>query len=98
MACVVMVWFRADPAHNEECLRRLARLRERVAGGGRIEARAGWRDETGVAYRTWLETYEPLETAHCEAFIGTLRAAAAELGLEALALNGRHLEVFEWSA
>ncbi len=89
-----MVWFRADRADDDACRERLAELGRRLADAHRIEARAGWRDETG--YRTWLETYEPLAAAQCDAFVAALRAEANALGLDALALNGRHVEAFDW--
>ncbi|MBX3591054.1 MAG: DUF4936 family protein [Burkholderiaceae bacterium] len=96
MSHVVMVWFRADRAQDRACAERLSLLGRRMAGAQGVEARSGWRDEPG--YRTWLETYEPLGAGGCDAFIGALQAAAKELGLDALAMGGRHVEVFEWSA
>ena len=97
MAGVVMVWFRADPAHNDECRAQLAALGRRMRQDWGVEARFGWRDEAGAGYRTWLETYEPLGAEHCDPFIDALRSGAAALGLDALAIGGRHAEVFEWS-
>lgn len=96
MSQVVMVWFRADRAQDSACAERLSALGRRMAETHGVEARSGWRDEPG--YRTWLETYEPLDAGRCDAFIGALQAAAKELGLDALATGGRHVEVFEWSA
>jgi len=92
---VVMVWFRAARADDDACRERLAELGRRLAGTHHIEPRAGWRDETG--YRTWLETYEPLAAAQADAFVAALRAEATALGLDALALQGRHVEAFDWS-
>lgn len=89
-----MVWFRAARADDHACRERLAELGLRMSEAHGIEARAGWRDETG--YRTWLETYEPLAVARCDAFVAALRSEAAVLGLDALALNGRHVEAFDW--
>lgn len=93
---VVMVWFRADPARSDLCDERLAALAQRMRQAFGVEARWGWRDEPG--FRTWLETYEPLPPARCDAFIEALRANAGAVGLDALASGGRHVEVFEWSA
>lgn len=89
-----MVWFRAARADDHACRERLAELGRRMSEAHGIEARAGWRDETGC--RTWLETYEPLALAGCDAFVAALRSEAAVLGLDALALNGRHVEAFDW--
>jgi len=96
MSQVVMVWFRADRAHDGACAERLSALGRRMAGAHGVEARSGWRDEPG--YRTWLETYEPLDAGSPSSNRGALQAAAKELGLDALATGGRHVEVFEWSA
>lgn len=96
MRCVVMVWFRADGARNDEVARTLAALGERLTAERQVDARAGWRDEPG--YRTWLETYEPVAPEDCDAFIAALQAHARALGLDALALQGRHVEVFRWCA
>ena len=43
-----MVWFRADPGHNDVCRARLAALGERMKQGWGVEARCGWRDEAGA--------------------------------------------------
>ncbi|HLS57412.1 MAG TPA: DUF4936 family protein [Zeimonas sp.] len=98
MACVVMVWFRADPARNDECRRALAALGRQMRESHGVDARFGWRDEPGAGYRTWLETYEPVAAERCGAFTDALRSAAAALGLDALSIGGRHDEVFEWGA
>ncbi len=92
--CVVMVWFRAERARDDEVARLLAALGERMAADHGVDSRAGWRDETG--YRTWLETYEPVAPESCDAFIDALQAHAFALGLGALAPQGRHVEVFRW--
>lgn len=94
MSRVVMVWFRAARADDGACRERLAELGRRMSEAHGIEARAGWRDEPG--FRTWLETYEPFVPGHCDAFIARLQAEADALGLGALALDGRHLETFDW--
>ncbi|RPH62783.1 MAG: DUF4936 family protein, partial [Burkholderiales bacterium] len=98
MTCVVMVWFRADPARSDECHSRLAALGQRLAQTYGVGARSGWRDEAGAGYRTWLESYEPLACDRCEAFIRSLQVEATAQGLDGLAIGGRHVEVFEWSA
>lgn len=96
--CVVLVWFRADPARNEECRRALAALVGRAAAAHGVQARFGWRDEPDGRYRTWLESYEPLAADRCTAFIDGLAADAHALGLDALVTGERFAEVFEWSA
>ncbi|GMV01182.1 MAG: DUF4936 family protein [Burkholderiaceae bacterium] len=96
MSRVVMVWFRATRADDDVCRERLAELGRRMADAFGIEARAGWRDEAG--FRTWLETYEPLSPARCDTFVEALRIEAVTLGLDTLALNGRHVEAFDWAA
>ena len=77
-----MVWFRADPGHNDVCRARLAALGQRMRQAWGVEARCGWRDEAGAGYRTWLETYEALGAGQCDAFIDALRSGAAALGLD----------------
>lgn len=89
-----MVWFRAARADDDNCRERLAELGRRLASAHHVEARAGWRHEAG--YRTWLETYEPLAATRCDDFVAALQAEASALGLDALALNGRHVEAFDW--
>ena len=91
-----MVWFRATRADDDVCRERLAELGRRMADAYGIEARAGWRDEAGFC--TWLETYEPLSPARCDTFVEALRIEAVTLGLDTLALNGRHVEAFDWAA
>ncbi len=93
-----MVWFRADPARNEDCRRALRELVQRLASTHGVHGRFGWRDETDGRYRTWLESYEPMDVDRCPAFIDALQAQASALGLDALATGERFTEVFQWSA
>lgn len=92
----VLVWFRADPARNEECLRALQALAGRVAPRFGLRARFGWRDEPEKNRRTWLESWEPVPEARQREFVDTLAEAWAALGFDALAPGGRFVEVFHW--
>ncbi len=95
---VVLVWFRADPARNEECLQALRALAARVEPRFGVRARFGWRDEPEKHRRTWLESWEPLHEERESAFVQALEAQAASLGFAALAQSGRIVEVFRWAA
>lgn len=97
MSCVVMVWFRADRAHDARCHAALATLVGRVAQAHGVTARFGWRDQHDAAFRTWIEVYEPLPASACDDFAAALAGQASEIGLDALASNGRYVEVFEWA-
>lgn len=96
--CVVLVWFRADPARNEACREALAALTGRAAAAHGVRARFGWRDEPDGRHRTWLESYEPLAPDRCAAFVEALGVDARALGLDALVTGKRYVDVFEWSA
>ncbi len=93
----VLVWFRADPARNEECLRALHALAARIEPRFGVRGRFGWRDELEKNRRTWLESWEPLRDEQEGAFVEALEAEAAALGFAALAPSGRFVEVFRWA-
>ena len=46
-------------------------------------------------YLTWLETYRAADLDAVRAQLAALERLAGESGLSALALNGRHTEIFE---
>lgn len=94
---VVFVWFRADPARSDEILTLLERLGGALAGRFAIEPRFGWRDEPRKNRRTWLESWEPLDAADESAFVAALETQVHSLGLDALALDGRFVDVFRWA-
>lgn len=94
---VVLVWFRADPARNEECLRALHRLAARLEPRFGLRARFGWRDEPAKNRRTWLESWEPLHEAREHEFVEALTAEAAAFGFGELAPAGRFVDVFHWA-
>ena len=96
-AIVVLVWFRADPARNDECLQALHALAARIEARFGLRARFGWRDEPEKQRRTWLESWEPLRAGDEGAFVDALAAEAAALGFDALAPGGRYVEVFRWA-
>ena len=97
-ALVVLVWFRAEPARNEECLQALHALAGRMETRFGLRGRFGWRDEPEKNRRTWLESWEPLDGSQEEAFVDALADEAAALGFDALAAGGRFVEVFRWAA
>lgn len=94
---VVFVWFRADPARSDEILLLLETLGAKLAERFPIVPRFGWRDEPAKNRRTWLETWEPLVAADEAAFIEELDAQVRALGLDALARDGRFVDVFRWA-
>lgn len=94
---VVLVWFRADPARNDECRRALHALVARMESRFGAHGRFGWRDEPEKNRRTWLESWEPLRDAQQGAFVEALEAEAASLGFDALAQGGRFVEAFRWA-
>ncbi|HEY0878688.1 MAG TPA: DUF4936 family protein [Zeimonas sp.] len=96
-ALVVLVWFRAEPARNEECLRALHALAGRMEIRFGLRGRFGWRDEPEKKRRTWLESWEPLDDTQEEAFVDALADEATALGFDALATGGRFVEVFRWA-
>lgn len=93
---VVLVWFRADPARNDECLRALQALAGRIETRFGVRGRFGWRDEPEKRRRTWLESWEPLRDEQESEFVDALGAEAAALGFDALAPAGRFVDVFRW--
>ena len=93
----VFVYFKA-PAQSGPAVRAaLARVGAAVLAGTGVVQRHGPRHRPAAPDepRTWLEIYEPVAPSSLEGFLAALDAAAAEAGLAALALQGRHLEVFE---
>lgn len=94
---VVLVWFRADPARNDECEGALRALAARIEPRFATRARFGWRDEPEKNRRTWLESWEPLRYDRESEFVDALQAEAARLGFDALAPGGRFVEVFRWA-
>lgn len=93
---VVLVWFRADPARNDECLQALHALAGRIEARFGVRGRFGWHDEPEKGRRTWLESWEPLGEEQESAFVDALAAEAAVLGFDALAPQGRFVDVFRW--
>ncbi len=96
-AIVVLVWFRADPARNEECLRSLRALTARIEARFGVRGRFGWRDEPEKNRRTWLESWEPVDAGQESDFVEALGAEAASLGFGELAPGGRFVDVFHWA-
>ncbi|RIK93410.1 MAG: hypothetical protein DCC72_08580 [Burkholderiales bacterium] len=94
---VVLVWFRADPARNEECLRSLRALAARIEARFGVRGRFGWRDEPEKNRRTWLESWEPVDAGQESDFVEALGAEAASLGFGELAPGGRFVDVFHWA-
>ncbi len=96
-ALVVLVWFRADPARNDECRQALDALAARIERRFDVRGRFGWRDEPQKNRRTWLESWEPLRDEQESAFVEALEVEAAALGIPALAPGGRFVETFRWA-
>lgn len=94
---VVLVWFRADPARNDDCEHALRALAARIEPRFEMRARFGWRDEPEKHRRTWLESWEPLRDDRENEFVDALKAEADALGFDALAPGGRFVEVFRWA-
>lgn len=94
---VVLVWYRVAPANSAECLSGFAALQAGVAARFGVAGRLGWRDEPDKGRRTWLESWEPLDASSETAFVEALEEQARAVGLHALSLDGRYVEVFRWS-
>ncbi len=94
---VVLVWYRVDPARSDECRRLFDLLHERIAARFSVSGRFGWRDEPARNRRTWLESWEPLDEASAPEFLEALDCEARSVGLDAIALDGRFVDVFRWS-
>ncbi len=94
---VALVWFRADPAHEQACLRALEALAGRIEARFAARARFGWRDEPEKNRRTWLESWEPVRAEQESEFVDALAAEAAALGFDAIAPGGRFVELFRWT-
>ena len=94
----VFVYFRTPLDAADETRRRLdlqlAEVRLRTGISGRI----GTRVDLGKPYLTWLEIYEGIPTGSLESILREIDAAALDSGLGALALEGRHREVFTMHA
>ncbi len=93
---VVLVWYRVDPARSDECRRLCGLLHDRVAARFSVSGRFGWRDEPARNRRTWLESWEPLDEASAPGFLEALDCEARSVGLDAIALDGRYVDVFRW--
>lgn len=97
MSSVVLVWFRADPARNSECLQALHALAARIEARFGVRGRFGWRDEPEKNRRTWLESWEPLAAGEEGGFVEALETEAASLDFGTLAPGGRFVDVFRWA-
>lgn len=95
---VVLIWFRAEPRQNEDCAKALRELAARIEPRFAVRARFGWRDEPDKNRRTWLESWEPLDTSQEQVFLEALATEAQALGFEELAPGGRFVDVFHWAA
>lgn len=93
---VVLVWFRSDPARNDECLRALHALADRIEARFALRGRFGFHDEPQKNRRTWLESWEPLREEQEGEFVALLGTEAAALGFDTLAPGGRFVDVFRW--
>lgn len=95
-ACTeVYVYFRSDPSMAGEVRAALERQRARLRQeAGCPEVRTGLRREAAPRdYLTWLEVYR-FDADVPEAWLDAIERCARDCGLAALALQGRHREVF----
>lgn len=90
----VFVYFRTPLDAADETRRRLdlqlAEVRLRTGISGRI----GTRVDLGKPYLTWLEIYEGIPPEALPACLKEIDAAAGRCGLDTLAPEGRHREIF----
>jgi hypothetical protein len=94
-ALTVFVYFRTAPGHHDRTQAALGAQLAAARGATGVEARAGVRHDADKPYLTWLEVYEPVPAARLRAVLESIDACAEATGLAALALEGRHAEVFE---
>ena len=103
-AAVAFIYFRSSP--NDRDAVRTAHARLALAlreaglptGDGLALRRESAREPLAVeapGYLTWLETYRAADLDAVRAQLAALERLAGESGLSALALNGRHTEIFE---
>ncbi len=94
---VVFVYFKASPADDARIARRLttmqAAIGQRLDGGSL--ARFGHRQQEAPGQRTWLESYELPHDAEPAALLALRAECAASAGLDALAGDTVHIEVFD---
>ncbi len=101
---VVFIYFRSSP--NDRDAVRTAHARLALAlreaglptGDGLALRRESAREPLAVeapGYLTWLETYRVTDLDAVHAQLAALDRLAGYCGLSALALNGRHTEIFE---
>lgn len=94
----VFVYFRSRPEHAEEAIARLRLQLDTVRNRTGVAGRSGARTDVGKTYLTWLEIYEGIPAGSLESVLREIDAAALESGLTAIALEGRHREVFTMPA
>lgn len=94
----IFVYFRTRPEHAEDARARLRLQLDTVSGRTGFAGRSGARIDAGKPYLTWLEVYEGIPAGSLEFLLREIDAAAVESGLTAIALEGRHREVFAMPA
>ena len=93
---VAFVYFRSAPEQRDAVRVAFDRLSLalRQAGWPRPESIA-LRHEPARDYFTWLETYRGPNLERLREQLAAVERLAAVCGLSGLALNGRHVEIFE---
>ena len=101
---VVFIYFRSSPNDRDAVRTAHARLALALREAGlptgdglalrRESAREPLNGEA-PGYLTWLETYRVTDLDAVHAQLAALDRLAGDCGLSALALNGRHTEIFE---
>lgn len=94
-ALTVFVFFRSTPEDRERTHRALRGQLAAVRAATGVDGRAGLRLDADKPYLTWLEVYEPVPAERLRAVLDAIDTGAGVSGLAALALEGRHAEVFE---
>ena len=93
----VYVYFRSAAQARAQVLAALERQLETIRRACGLAGTTGVRRDRDKPYLTWLEVYEGVAPQQLDAVLAALDRCAQACGLAALALEGRHHEVFEQS-
>ena len=94
---VVFVYFKASPADDERIARQLAAMQGAIGRslGAGSRVRFGHRRQESAGQRTWLESYELPRDTDAPSLLAIRADCAAAAGLDAVAGNALHIEVFD---
>lgn len=91
-----MLWFRADPAHDEAVSAALGQAAASI--GAEAPVRFGHRHEEDRPYRTWMIDAGPVPPERYDALLFRLHKLLGSAGFRPLVQGEAHVETFAWRA